>query len=1102
MASVTEKRPDEVVADEPERQETRFVEEQIRRTRRSLKLVDLTAGLITLVIVVLMFLLTVAVLEHWVIPGGWGDAARSGLFAVLLLGIAWYAWRIFWPLLSKPINPAYAALAIENHSPSLKNSLLNLLLLRDRRRQLSRQVYQAIEQQAAQRLAEVPLEGVVDRSAILRLGYVLVAVVALCALYRVLSPKDLVASAGRVLMPWSEIAVPSRVQIVDVQPGDTSVARGEQLQISAVITGTQPDEPVWLQTLTTDGQETAQEILMTSAASSTCFQCLLPGRLSPTGSSGVQQDLTYWIDAGDARSARYHITVFAQPTLVVDRIRYEYPAYTGYPTREAEHTGDLSALEGTIVTLFAQANQTIESAHVDFAADGRHDLLMKSDDRQATVSFPLELRDDRRTPRYDSYVLRYTTTAGRKNPSPPKYQIDVLRDYAPEIEILVPEQEIVDVALHDEVTIEVEARDPDFAVRHVSILGEVAGERVLKQPLLSEDHTGRFVGKHRLVPAELGLKVGDVLEVWGAAADNRRPEPNIAFSEHRKLRIIGPGDGGGGKNLPPRDDPQQDGQGENQSADGGEQQDGNNQQDQQGQSGGAGENGQPSDSDQQQQGSDAGGSGQQGDSPNADAQSQQGTEGQSSPDENQSGSENGAGGDSPSDRSDDSSQPGDQELGDGSSEPSDAQQKVSPEGDDDGSAFERISDHFAEQEGDSQDGAGDETDSRDDRRAADGTADGDQTDDGKPADGTEEIDQGSIEDAEGPERDRTSEEAGAEGEQSSTEGENDSDGGQEQDSTAPGGEMQEDQGPAGAGENQGENEGSPDPLGDKKPSDKQSDDAGGKQNDQESPAQGEGEQQSDTSGQQGGDRSGGGQEGAGQKAEDDGTGAAGEHQAADDGSGQAAEAGEGEAGSQPGDAQQAEGQTGESSGDQPGEGSQPGEQGGEQASDSDQPPGESAGDAAAAGQPPEAGGTGGSTTSPPPAGETAPGDEANLDYARKQTDLILEQLDDQLRKQEVDQKLLEKLGWSADELRRFVDRWKNLKSQADAGGPQADEALQKLDEALRNLGLGRNRRTGFQTQSAKDKLRDLEEAYRGRTPLEYQELLRKYNKGTASGGEE
>lgn len=1084
MSSVTENHPSESTPVEAVPAEARFVDEQIRRTRRALKLVDFTAGVITLVIGVLAYLLTLAVLEHWVVPGGWSPQARATLFVGLVGGSGWFCWRIFWPLLSKPINPAFAAKTIEQSSPSLKNSLLNLLLLRERRRQISRQLYQAIEQQAAQRLAEVPLDSVIDRSAILRLGYVLVAVVALCALYRVLSPKDPLASAGRLLMPWSNIPVPSRVQILDVQPGDTSAARGEQLAITAEILGTAEDEPVRLRYSANDEQIVGQEVLMTPQKGGLRFDGRLPGRVALGGSGGIQNDLTYWIEAGDARSSRYKVTVFSQPTLVVEKIRYEYPTYTRYIPREVENTGDIAAVEGTIVTITAVANQPIESAHVDFDADGRHDLLMKSEDRQATVSFPLELRDDRRTPRYQSYVLRYTTAEGRKNPAPPKYRIEVERDYGPEIELVSPEQEVLDVGLHDEVPIEVEARDPDFAVHNVAILGDVAGERVLKESLLSVDHTGRFVGQFKLVPAELNLKPGDVLEYWGAAADNRRPEPNLAFTGHHKLRIVGPNDQGG---------QQQGERGEGQGNEGAGQQGEDGEQGEEGQAGGAGPGDQQADSDDQQgEGKGEDGVGQQSDAQGENGEKQPGLNGESADgsEESQDDSQGEAGGNSPAedDESGEAQENSESSQDNSGGKPAAGEGKVSPEGDDDGTAFERIAKHFEEQKGDSEGSEGEASEQQDSARAGE-TASGEQADSGD-----EGAEKGDTKGAEG--------DAALQQEQGGREDDE-----QQDNSTDPGGEMQEHQGPAGAGENPGENEGSPDPLGKKRPNDKPTDDAGEtEQNDQEAPAQGEGQHESDSQGAQGGDRSGGGQEGGGQKADEEGTGGAGENQAAEDGAGQAAEPGDGEAGAEAGGEEKAPGETGESSGDEPGQGGeqgdQPGQQpGGDQDASGEQQPGESPSDPGPAGGQPQTGGTGGSSSTPPPGGETAPGDEANLNYTRQQTDLVLDKLEDQLRKQEVDQELLEKLGWSADELRRFAERWKNLKSLAEGTGPQAEDAQKELDDALRSLGLERKRGPGFQSQTAKDKLRDLQDAYRGRTPLEYQELLRKYVKGTATAQE-
>ena len=1118
MASVTENRLPETVPPEPERSEQRYVDQQIRRTRRALKMVDLTAGLLTLIVGVLLYLLAAAVLEHWVVPGGWSPTARTVLLVALVAGIVWYGWRMFWPLVSQPINPAFAAQAIEKNSPSLKNSLLNLLLLRDRRRQISRQVYQAIERQAAQRLAEVPVDSAVDRGAILRLGYVLAAVVALCALYQMLSPKNPIDSAGRLLMPWSDIPLPSRVKILDVQPGDAAAARGEQLTVSAEISGISDDEPVRLRYSTVDGQIVDQEVLMTPQAGGLRYECRVPGRAALGGSGGIQNDLTYWIEAGDAISARYDISVFSQPTLVVDRIRYEYPSYTGDAPREVQNTGDISAIEGTIVKIWAVSNQPIASAHVDFEADGRHDLLMNSEDRQASTNFALELRDDRRSPRYQSYVLRYTTDEGRKNPSPPKYRIDVQQDYAPEVELLAPEEQTLDVGLNDEVIVEVEARDPDYAVQKVSLLGEVAGLRVLEELLLDKNHTGRFVGQLRLVPVEMGLKVGDELEYWAAAADNRRPEPNLAFTEHRKIRVIGPGENGGGQQGPQEgNQDQQQGEG-GQEGEGGQRGD-DGQQGQGGQSGGAGdENSQASPNDQQ---GGEGGLGQEGDDSGNNADAQPGESGESAENENQSEADGSGGGNTPSDRGEDSptEQNGNNsqsESGEDSSagEPSAGQGKVSPEGDDDAEAFERIADHFDQQEGESDEDAGESGEAGQEAREPQdsgkqqesskerGTADGSP----EQGDNSDQQQPSKTEDVAGKQNERTSDSAGAEGEDSAQQDSEAGEKGQsEKDSSADGGEMQESQGQPGAGQNPGEDEGSP-AAGENKPTDKPSEDTpGNTQNDQEAPSQGVDNRESDSQGSQGGDRSGGGQEGAGQQAEDEGTGAAGENQAADEGAGQAGEQGEGESGANAGKQDKADGKTGRSSGDQPGRGGEQSDQTGSQAGGEQESTGESStadaqNSADGSGSQPDSGGRGSSSNNlPPPPGEPVPGDEANLDYARKRTDLVIEKLDDQLRNQEVDEKLLDKLGWTADELRRFVKRWKNLKSQAEGAGPEAEGAQQELDNALRSLGLRPNRRTGFQSETVKDKLRDLQEAYRGRTPLEYQELMRKYVKGTASG---
>ena len=135
----------------------------------------------------------------------------------------------------------------------------------------------------------------------------------------------------------------------------------------------------------------------------------------------------------------------------------------------------------------------------------------------------------------------------------------------------------------------------------------------------------------------------------------------------------------------------------------------------------------------------------------------------------------------------------------------------------------------------------------------------------------------------------------------------------------------------------------------------------------------------------------------------------------------------------------------------------------------------------------------------PPADGNFAGDKANLDYARKQTDLILDRLSDQVDKREVDQELLDKLGWNEDDLRRFLDRWNARKQAARGNTDTAKAARGELDAALRSLGLGRQplRRPG--AAGARDNLRELRSAPRAKTPPEFQRQLQAYTRDVAKG---
>ena len=254
------------------------------------------------------------------------------------------------------VAAVYAAHSIERSSPTLKNSLVNFLLLRAKPAGLTRNVFEAIEEQAASDLAKVPVDATVDRSKLIKIGYVFLAVLIVSAIYKVVSPKDPLRTVGRVVLPWADIDPPTRVRILAVAPGNATVLRGRRVPVTVEVQGLPGSEPVTLIYSTADGQLVERTVAMQIESGGYLFECQLP-----EGKDGVQQDLSYRIVAGDAASHTFQLQVQAAPTIVVESIDYRYPQYTGLVNQTTEHQSDIKGIEGTQVTIRAVANQPIKT---------------------------------------------------------------------------------------------------------------------------------------------------------------------------------------------------------------------------------------------------------------------------------------------------------------------------------------------------------------------------------------------------------------------------------------------------------------------------------------------------------------------------------------------------------------------------------------------------------------------------------------------------------------------------------------------------------------------------------------------------------------------
>jgi hypothetical protein len=525
-----------------------YIDRQLRRTQWQVRMLDIGAALVIWLVAVLASLLVFALIDHWVVA--LGTVGRWLALLALVGGSLYYFATQVGPLVWRRINSAYAAKVIEDAEPSLKNSLLNFLLLRKNPSGVSDLVVDALRQRAAADLSHAPIDHVVDRTPLIRLGYVLCGVMVVFALYKLVSPKDPFRTVARVLAPWAEIARPSRVRILKVQPGNSDVYRGQVVAISADLEGAREKDTVQLVYSTADGQTVDAVVPMTTAAG-LHFTCQLP-----TGSGeseGIQQDITYRIKAGDAESPEYRLHVLPSPRMEVERVELHFPAYTKRPPQVLEKQGDLRAVEGTRAVIHGKANQEIESAFLEFdpttPLDGRRripTLEMKSEGTTAVGEFVLERLADG-TPWHSSYQLRFLSPTGMKNDRPTLHRIEVVADLSPEIEVLSPLERRVDLPVDRSLTVELRGRDPDFGLCRIGVELNKGEETLEPITLLenSEGQTGPANVRQVVVPQKLGLEPGDDLVLVGVAEDNRRDaagnkSPNVSRTDRYTIHILPP----------------------------------------------------------------------------------------------------------------------------------------------------------------------------------------------------------------------------------------------------------------------------------------------------------------------------------------------------------------------------------------------------------------------------------------------------------------------------------------------------------------------------------------------------------------------------------
>ena len=525
-----------------------YLQNQVKKTGSQVKMVDLFTYSMVLLCGFLGSLFLLAVIDAWVIE--LGIVARwIALIALIGGGIVYFALNIV-PLLIRKINPIYAAKVVESAQPELNNNLINYLLLRKQETKVSKRVVDIVGTQAAKSISGVPVENSVDKSHTIRVALLLAGIVIVLAAYTVMSPKDPFQTFARIFAPASDIAKPSRARIVNVTPGSKEVFFGQQVEVTAEITGNFDPAEARLEYTTQDGQIVNGVIRMEESDQRNIYRCILK-----TSDRGLEQAVNYRVLAGDAISNDFAITLKVTPILTVESITYFPPEYTERPQQTVAGVTAITALEGTEVEIQALSNADIKIAYIELLNESEdsgeysvsNTVSMDSDEpRRAVGKFKAQLDPRRQRQKYTHYRLQLVTTDDGRSDSDGIFPLRVIRDEAPEIEVVNPTQTELTVPVNSRVKFDIQAMDPDFKLTAIEVGAENNGLRRFDESLdfNGQNPSGQVSLSFELWPKERGFRVGDEVMLAFAAADNRhsalsnRSDPNVSVTPTITVKIV------------------------------------------------------------------------------------------------------------------------------------------------------------------------------------------------------------------------------------------------------------------------------------------------------------------------------------------------------------------------------------------------------------------------------------------------------------------------------------------------------------------------------------------------------------------------------------
>ena len=359
-------------------------------------------------------------------------------------------------------------------------------------------------------------------------------------------------------LPDSQANLKKAIQITEIQPGNTQVQRGTDVNVAAKVSG-HIGAPVTLYYRIGDGNAQTstvewQSMPMRRASDQQAPSIALSYHLTL---ENVTRPLQYYIFVEEVASAQYQVTISDEPIVTQFQYRLNYPAYTRLQSQTfPANTGDIQTLFGTELIFTGESNKPLKAASLAFEESddvkleitARHLLETAPQPRvdgQEAEANPIlrTMRGSFIAQESGNYRIQITDVEGFTNREPINYTLTVFKDAAPDVNIVSPARDtVLDNAML--VDLKVEATD-DYGIQALQLVYRVEAEGAeevnvpLKRWGVEDAPVRRSVSvAYRWDVDRIGIFPGEVLAYYVQALDNDNVSgPNIGKSPTYTLRF-------------------------------------------------------------------------------------------------------------------------------------------------------------------------------------------------------------------------------------------------------------------------------------------------------------------------------------------------------------------------------------------------------------------------------------------------------------------------------------------------------------------------------------------------------------------------------------